>query len=162
MSPLQRGLLLALVHVLLVLTLAGKLMIDRKTQPRVWVKAAPYDPSLPIRGRYVSLRPIVKLVAPSPHYAGYVHLTVQNNELVAIATNEDTGTTAYPWRFQAPDGELATDAVAFFIPSNIDDPSRRAAGEELWMEVTIPKKGPLRPIQLGVKKNGVLKPLDIH
>jgi hypothetical protein len=24
--------------------------------PRVWVRSAPYDPSLPIRGRYVSLR----------------------------------------------------------------------------------------------------------
>jgi hypothetical protein len=42
--------------------------------------------------------------------------------------------------------------VAFFISEHIPDPSRRQPGEELWVEVTIPKKGPPRPIRLGVKQ----------
>ena len=32
---------------------------DRATRPRVWVETAPYDPDLPIRGRYVSLQIVV-------------------------------------------------------------------------------------------------------
>jgi hypothetical protein len=32
------------------------------------------------------------------------------------------------------------------------DPSVRRAGWELWMEVTVPKTGPPRPIQLAIKR----------
>jgi hypothetical protein len=49
--------------------------------------------------------------------------------------------------------------LAFFIPEHVPDPSIRAAGEELWAEVTLPRKGPPRPIRLAVKKDGVLTPL---
>lgn len=47
---------------------------------------------------------------------------------------------------------MLAEPVAFFIPEHILDPSRRPEGQELWIEVTIPKKGPPRPIRLGVKK----------
>jgi hypothetical protein len=53
--------------------------------------------------------------------------------------------------------------VAFFIPENIPDPSRRQPGEELWVEVTIPRKGPPRPIRLGVKQgDSPIVPLDLR
>ncbi len=45
-------------------------------------------------------------------------------------------------------------ALAFYIPEHVPDPSIRAVGEELWVEASIPRKGPLRPIRLGVKKDG--------
>ena len=51
--------------------------------------------------------------------------------------------------------------LAFFIPEYVPDPSVRAPGEELWVEVTLPKQGAPRPIRLGVKKDGVLTPLDL-
>jgi hypothetical protein len=52
--------------------------------------------------------------------------------------------------------------VAFFIPEHVPDPSRRPPGEQLWVEVTIPKKGPPRPIRLGVRKDGgPIAPLDL-
>ena len=54
------------------------------------------------------------------------------------------------------------DSVAFFIPEHVSDPSIRAPGEELWVEVTIPKKGPPRPIRLGVKKGGAITPLALR
>ena len=55
-----------------------------------------------------------------------------------------------------------SEPIAYFIPEHVDDPSRRPPGEELWVEVTVPPKGPPRPIRLGVKKDGVLTPLDLR
>jgi len=53
--------------------------------------------------------------------------------------------------------------VAFFIPEQIPDPSRRPPDEKLWVEVTIPKKGPPRPIRLGVKKgDSPIVPLNLR
>jgi hypothetical protein len=56
MTLVQKGLILAGLQALMVLSLTGKLLYDRATCPRVWVKTAPWDPSLPIRGRYLSLQ----------------------------------------------------------------------------------------------------------
>ena len=125
MSPRLRGFVLAAVHVLLISSLGGKLLLDRATRPRVWMVAAPYDPSLPIRGRYVRLR---------------------------LVRNADQS---------APPVDTS-EPVAFFIPEHIPDPSRRPAGEELWVEVTVPRSGPPRPIRLAAVKNGVFSPLDIR
>jgi hypothetical protein len=53
--------------------------------------------------------------------------------------------------------------VALFIPEHVPDPSRRVPGEELWVEVTVSKKGPPRPIQLGVKQgDGPIVPMDLR
>jgi len=53
--------------------------------------------------------------------------------------------------------------VAFFIPEDVPDPSRRASGEQLWVEATIPKEGTPRPIRLGVKKgDGPIAPLEVR
>lgn len=51
--------------------------------------------------------------------------------------------------------------IAFFIPEHVADPSFRTAGEELRAEMSVPKKGPPRPVRLGVKKDGVLTPLNL-
>jgi hypothetical protein len=63
-----------------------------------------------------------------------------------------------------PDGWTVrlADPVAFFIPEHVPDPSVRPAGEELWAEVTLPRKGPPRPIRLGVMKGGRLAPLALR
>jgi hypothetical protein len=51
--------------------------------------------------------------------------------------------------------------VAFFLPQHAIDPFVRSAGEELWMEVTVPKAGPPRPIQLAIKRGDSFTPLGI-
>ncbi len=51
----RNGLILAALHLALVGSLGVKLLADRATCPRVWVRTAPVDPNLPIRGRYVRL-----------------------------------------------------------------------------------------------------------
>ena len=55
MKTLQKGLAVAVIQILIVLSVGGKLLYDRATRPRVWVRTASIDPDLPIRGRYLTL-----------------------------------------------------------------------------------------------------------
>jgi uncharacterized membrane-anchored protein len=133
LKPIHKALLLGIVQLALVASLGGKLLADRATRPRFWLKTAPVDPDLPIRGRYVRLQ----VEVPATGLGG---------------------------RFEKEEEQrmsVRQEPLVYFIPEHAPDPSRRAADEELWVEVTLPKKGPLRPIRLGVKKGGVLTPLPI-
>ena len=125
MKTLWKGLALGAIQCLIVLSISGKLLYDRSTCPRVWVKTAPYDPSLPIRGRYLSLQ-----LAPTqgdPYY-----------------------------------DRTISRQVLFFVPEHtLPFEQARSRDTELWAEVTIPHKGPPRPIQLALKKDGRLQPLAI-
>ena len=47
-----------------------------------------------------------------------------------------------------------TEPSLFFISDTAKDPTHLAPGEELWVLATIPRKGPPRPLALGVKKAG--------
>ncbi len=156
MTGLVRGLILCGVQTAMVLSIGGKMLLDRATLPRIWVRAIPYDPSSPIRGRYVQL--MIDAEARGFGSGGYyvqANYSVEDGKLVARpAAMDGTGTSL------TTDGK-ATVQVVYFIPEHVPDPSRRAAEEELWAEVTVPHKGPPRPIQLGVKKNGVIAPLEL-
>lgn len=181
-SLAQRGLWLAALHVALVASLGAKLLIDRATSPRVWLRAAPVDPDLPIRGRYVQLRvevaigpgldfsdaqrpvtmPDGRTFTPPPN-PKVVVLSMQNRALVVALPSSDGGGLLARERIR--DGErvaVLDEPLAYFIPDRVADPSIRPTGEELWVEVTIPRKGPPRPIQLGVKKGGPITPLEIR
>ena len=175
MTPLIKGLVLAAVHVGLVASLGAKLLYDRATRPRVWTLAAPYDPNLPIRGRYVSLQLVVEPRGVRETKPGSVsqppqsiNLRVEGNRLVAEANapQPDHDPSDLHLRFIERRGEksaVLVEPVAFFITEHIPDPSGRHEGEELWVEVTIPKKGPPRPIRLGVKKgDGPILPLELR
>ena len=175
MTLLVKGLVIAAVHVGLVASLGAKLLYDRATLPRVWALAAPYDPNLPIRGRYVSLQLVVEprgtrepKPGPIPQPPQSVNLRVEGDRLVAEANapRPDYDPSALHLRFIERRGEklaVLAEPVAFFITEHIPDPSRRHEGEELWAEVTIPKKGPPRPIRLGVKKgNGQIIPMELR
>jgi len=176
MKPLYKGLIIALVHICIVSSLGAKLLYDRSVRPRVWALAAPYDPNMPIRGRYVSLqlvaepRGIKETVAPTQGWVPpqSVVLRAENDRLVAEGVPGKTGYNpeATQVRFvQRQERRLAVLAqpVAFFIPEHVPDPSRRQPGEELWVELTLPRKGPPRPIQLGVKKgDGPIVPLMLN
>ncbi len=163
MRPLHKGLLLAGLHVALVGTLGAKFLVDRAICPRVWASAAPVDPSLPIRGRYVQLRLRARLEGIEDVQPGApvrAMLVVQNGELVAVPSNKGT----HPIWVREVNGTkvaLVEEFLAFYIPPGIPDPSLRAPGEELWVEVTLPSSGPPRPIRLGIKQEGVLKPMAI-
>jgi uncharacterized membrane-anchored protein len=165
-TGMRKGLTIAAIHLAMVGSLGGKLLIDRATRPRVWARTAPIDPDLPIRGRYVRLRiegvPAADL-SEQP-YSVPVVLSVQNETLMVARDPHPSGARVTA-RTVVRDGRQTAQLdppLAFFIPEHVSDPSIRAAGEELWVEVTLPKQGPPRPLQLGVKKDGVLTPLVVE
>jgi hypothetical protein len=195
MSGLRKGLLLGGLHLVLLLSLGGKLLLDRATRPRMWLKAAPVDPDLPIRGRYVRLRvevPVTGVELPPlrprpkewrdtepwpPRWEQHhvqVELQAEGGGLKAVGKSRDgaagrawtlRGDAELPERMRALPKEswvvILQEPLAFFIPEHVPDPSRREPGEELWVEVTFPRKGPLRPIRLAVKKGGAFTPLPL-
>jgi hypothetical protein len=171
-SKRKKGVILALVHLALVTTLAGKLVADRARYPRVWVKTVPYDPDLPIRGRYVRLQLEVKADAgfsakeyekssgggvSAARFWRNGDLLVRDGELVVVPN--DTGGTPVEVLFGQETRARLSESVAYFIPEHVPDPSMRKPDEQLWVEVTVPRKGPPRPIQLGVKKDGKIEPI---
>jgi hypothetical protein len=161
-AQLRKGLIIAAIHLAIVSSLGAKLLIDRAVRPRVWARTAPIDPDDPLRGRYVRLRvegaanELGAAESPQP-----VALAARDGLLAFVPAADGTRLTA---RVTTRNGEriAALDQpLAFFIPEHVPDPSVRAAGEELWVEVTLPRQGPPRPIRLAVKKDGVMTPLDL-
>ena len=172
MKPVYCSVAVAVLQCLMVLSVAGKYAVDRERLPRVWAKAVPFDPDLPVRGRYVSLRLLVETPPPSTPWNGTVvawtsaRLSAVEGRLVA--TPDPKGTvhiTRQAIRMAAGQSGaqwVLAEPVPFFIPEHIPDPSWRARGEELWVEVSVPAKGSPRPIRLGVKQDGVITPLDLR
>lgn len=178
------------VQLVIVSTVAAKYLYQRITCPRVWTRTTAYDPSLVIRGRYLSLQLTVDgcgSTLPSAKDAQFqrdiqgvpsgqiftigsesavefpAKLLVRNDRLSAIRLSDSDRTSQGQMVFAAPkstcDSMRLVNAVDFYIPENASDPSRLKRGQELWIEVTVPPKGPPRPLQLALKNNGVWKPL---
>ena len=166
MTPLARGVVIAMVHVLLVTAVAGVLLYERRTLPNVWVLTTGVDPVLPIRGRYVSLNLVVEPRGelppdelPALGQVSETTLTVEDGQLVATVLPPAEIEAMIGWRGQAvrrmetPTGTVwaLIDPIAFFLPEDAPDPTRLNSGEELWAEVTVPREGPPRPIRLQVR-----------
>lgn len=169
MNSITKALLVVLLHMGIVLSLGGKLLYDRAYRPRVWVRTGSVDPNLPIRGRYLTLSLQVhapELSAQQPQKDSYafvpVYLRVENNQLVAHRATGNTDLSVTTWgRGTAQPGSdvyFLSPPVTFFLPEHAEGPLVRR-GDELWAEVTIPKKGPPRPIQLAVKSGTQWRPL---
>ncbi len=90
-------------------------------------------------------------------------LTVEQNKLVAVRLPEMT---------EARDGQMVSvqprsgcedmrmeQPVNFYIAEHAKSPLPLKQGDELWIEVTVPPKGPPRPLQLALKQQGAWKPL---
>lgn len=178
------------IQVAIVSTVALKYLYQRATCPRVWTRAAAYDPTLLMRGRYLSLQLTVdgcSSTLPSAKNAQFprnvngtvssptfnvnapdmvwfqAKLAVKDNKLVATRTPETDSSAATQSVSAAPgspcDRMRLSTPVDFYIPEHANDPTFLKSGQELWIEVTVPPKGPPRPLQLALKDNGVWKPL---
>jgi hypothetical protein len=173
MTAFQKGMVLATVQLALVASLGAKYALDRARLPRVWAQTVAYDPDLPIRGRYVSLR--VRVAAdnvygeselqPNARSGGDsrdIALSAIQGHLVANPAQHPTGLQIFRWRTRAGEDIAAlSQPVAFFLPEHAKDPARLQPAEELWIEVTVPKSGPPRPIRLAVKHGETFTPLEI-
>ena len=176
MKNWQKGIIVALAHVLIVLTLGGKLLYDRAHRPRVWVRTIQVDPDLPIRGRYLTLS--LEILAPdyspeaehgSPlkgqnqampeYFYDDVELAVVDGQLVAHKTDHRTNMHLWKQTRQGHEQFVLSSRLAFFVPEHAEAPHLNR-GDELWAEVTIPRKGPPRPIQLAVKHDKQWTPLN--
>jgi len=174
MKPLYKGLLLAVLQVALVCTLGAKLLYDRAYRPHVWIKSAIYDPDLPIRGKYLALSMEVPAEGftsqmQSRNFGGSTgsnevfepnrgDLVLRGSQLTAVA-NENGEFWVNVRRDHEGLVAVINGETAYFLPEHSSGPLLHNRGEELWIEATIPRKGPPRPIRLGVKKDGVLTPL---
>ncbi|MFZ0301671.1 MAG: hypothetical protein WAL75_03255 [Terracidiphilus sp.] len=177
------------IQLALVLSIAGKYLYERETCPRVWTRAVAYDPQMPMRGRYLSTqlevdgcgstlpsaahaqfpRDINGAVKPGPFVVRGMPVTfnaklkVENNRLVAVRLEGEEAQTEGQEVWANTDTPCSQmhlrEATDFFLAEHAPDPQALKRGQELWIEVTLPAKGPPRPIQLAMKDNGVWKPL---
>ncbi len=158
MRPIYRGLLVALLQCAIVLSMTAKYQWDRDRLPRVWARVSPVDPNAPLRGRYLMLRLQVAM-DNEPGDVQHVRLSVQNGQLTATP-DEKAALTVGGGKNQAG-ARVLSEPVSFFLPDTAKD-SRLNFGEELWVEVSVPYNALPRPIRLGIKKDGVLTPLDLR
>jgi hypothetical protein len=172
-NQLQKGLIFALVQVLFVSSLGAKLLWDRSRLPRGWAATQGYDPDMPIRGRYVSLSLVLNAdriysehatlpQTPAVAYgAANVYLTVENGQVVANPADHFTGLMVTAPR---PRGNeivaTLTPPVVYFLPEHAVDPTRTRQHGQPYLEVTVPKSGPPRPIRFGVQVGNEIKPLE--
>ena len=175
MKPLHKAVVVAVIQVLIVCSLGAKLLYDRHTRPQVWFKTARYDPNLPIRGRYLALqlelndpRSLEELAqkfgaVPQTPWTGFDYEcgSIIARDGVPAAVFDDSPTYDCDnlrfGRWTTAGGALhlrLEDPVLFFIPDTAQDPRGTRTGDETWVLATIPRKGPPRPIALGVKKAG--------
>lgn len=165
-KSLMKGVAIAFIHMAIIASLGCKLLYDRAHYPRVWVATGPVDPDLPIRGRYISLRLQVQAPWFNPAQAYErpdVRLSVENNHLIATRSEAPTGASLSSWGRSANPGScFLSELVAFFIPEHADIRFPGGTGQELWVEVTVPHKGPPRPIQLAIKRGTEWHPLNLR
>lgn len=91
------------------------------------------------------------------------NLKVEKNRLLAIRIPEadlrSKGVDVTALSGSACDDLYIDEPVDFYIAEHAADPTALREGQELWIEVTVPPKGPPRPLQLALKDNGAWKPL---
>lgn len=185
----KASLAVLILQLAIVSTVAAKFFYQRATCPRVWTRAVGYDPTLIMRGRYLSLQlmvdgcgtlssakeaqfpPSTNPIPAGRSFPGHsadavwfeANLTVRDNKLEVIRIPE-SGTTTSAQSVAATPGEPCDQMrlaapVDFYIPEHATDPSMLERGQQLWIEVTVPPKGPPRPLQLALKDHGQWKPL---
>ena len=186
----KTSLALLAIQLVLVSSVAAKYLYQRLVCPRVWTRTVAYEPEMPMRGRYLSLRLTVdgcQSTLPNAEQAVFprdkngveggptftvnasqsiqfpAKLKVDGNKLEAIRIPVDDsqarGITISALPGSSCENMRIDTPVDFYIAEHAADPSRVQPGQELWIEVTVPPKGPPRPLQLALKENNVWKPL---
>ncbi len=179
---------LLLIQLTIVSSVAAKYLYQRWTCPHVWVRTVAIDPDLPMRGRYLSLRLTVdgcQSTLPSAKAARFprdingaaimgpymlqataifhADLKVESNRLLAFRIPDDEngtlGQEVSVWPGAACDAMRLDTPVDFYLAEHAQSPFPLKPGQELWIEVTVPPKGPPRPTQIALKGNGAWTPL---
>jgi hypothetical protein len=185
MSLARTSVTLLAIQLGLVSSIAAKYLLDRSISPRVWTRAVAYDPSMIMRGRYLSTRLKInacgiKTNANLPPddqtyfdpenngtVTGQLPVTVgvKNGNLAVLRiakSHEEANSQTVSLR----KGALCNDAVLwtpvdFYLSETAKSPFPLQMGQELWVEITVPSTGPPRPISLAIKSaDGKWQPLS--
>lgn len=181
MNERRKGLVLLGVQLILVLSVVGKYAYERKTSPRVWTRAAQFDPELPMRGRYLALQLTVDGCGLAEAAAvdgilrgSYVEGTkwsewpasirAKDGRLIAHYVDyfEANGTEVRKTEKMPCDRAILSPSVDYFIPEMAKTPFPLEKGQELWVEVTVPPTGPPRPIRLALSKGATFDVLKLR
>ena len=179
MRGIRAGLILVFMQVILVLSVAGKYLYERQTRPRVWTRAAQFDPALPLRGRYLALQLMLDAcglprdaehtlrMPPRGHpwWQWHVSLTTANGKLVPRldqSWSAEGGGVLTLYADKPCDQATLSNQVMLFIPDRAQLPFPLRAGQELWVEVTLPPSGPPRPIQIAVSGGDGFHPVRLN
>ena len=177
MTRRVRGLVLLGVQLLLVLSVLGKYAYERRTRPRVWVRATGVDPDDVLRGRYLALRLLVDACAlpkgtpgsvldlslrgsgPVPRARIWrVRLAAEQGRLVPHVDEHPRsprdGEFVESWTNEDCRSARLRGNLDYFVPERVKGPFPLKPGEELWVEVTVPPSGPPRPIGLAIAEAG--------
>jgi hypothetical protein len=180
MSKRRAGVILLMIQLLLVLSIAGKNLYERKFYPRVWTRARQVDPYLPLRGRYLALQLMIdacSLPREEQYYrpggrpeigsltSGWtwsVFPEPVNGRLgasLADATSMNDKAQLIFLEEHAPCNQVPFSRGELFIPDTAKPPFPLKPGQELWVEVTLPPSGPPRPIQAAISDSTGFHPL---
>ena len=101
---------------------------------------------------------------PGESYANrhWAALEIQDGQLIAKQGGSGPGQWIYAHKNH--DGTIVAiveEPVLIFVPDGADIPNLKS-GQEMWVEVTVPAKGPPRPIRIGIKRDGILAPLKFE
>ena len=135
------------IQIPLVVSIAGKYLYQRSTCPRVWTRAAMYDPELIMRGRYLSMQLEVNvrqstlpIAGQSETFLGGRHgfqfsakLAVADNKLIAVRAPESSAASSDQLVFapagRSCDATRLTEPVDFYIPEHATSPLPVRAGQ---------------------------------
>ena len=180
MTQRGRGVVLLVAQLVLVLSIAGKYLYERKVCPRVWVRTVQIDPDLPFRGRYLALQLAVNacsfphdsssvfnaLNSPAGSWQWRVKIEAKDGRLVGVPVGDDIRPELtqelQQWGKQSCDRAALSESADYFIGDRAKGPFPLKPNEELWAEVTVPPSGPPRPIQLAISSDAGFKPLVIR
>lgn len=171
MNTLQRGIVLGVAQVALLLAVGAKYYFDRARLPRAWVETAGYDPDLPIRGRYIQLQvllPVDVRKLSAEERAGCGRIELRNGVATAVLgpAMQTTGDRLYQRQTCLMRGDEAVtkwrlvEPIAVFMSEHARDPTLDREAGSLWAEVTLVPGSAPRPIRLGRMVDGRILPLS--
>jgi hypothetical protein len=168
---------LLVVQVLLVLSIGAKYSWERHHCPAVWTRANQFDPSQPLRGRYlaVSLQATACGLSATDESRsfGIANAETDRWRVVPAVRNGELAPRIVGDTYPGPTEQLilahdvpCTEAVLagtsdFFVPEHAKSPFPLQKGQELWVLVTVPPSGPVRPVELAISDASGFHPLDL-
>jgi hypothetical protein len=171
---------LLIIRLAIVSSIAAKYLYQRWTCPRVWTRAVAYDPELVMRGRYLSIQLHIDACGINLPFARDRSFDLQDGRAYFDPDGDGSVTGQLPVIVGARNGKLVAERLAdtkdlhssqdlvirksapcsdatlwmpvdFYLSESAKSPFPLTKDEELWVEVTVPPKGPPRPLGMATK-----------